>query len=72
MYIDLFGVIVLIFFGFGWVKFVVIDLIRYRNLKVGMGLIVLVGFVVNIFFVIVFVIVFKYIDKYNLIINRYF
>jgi len=70
-HIDLFGAIALILFGFGWAKPVVTDPTRYKNPKVGMGLTALAGPVANILSAIVFAIVLKYIDKYNLITNRY-
>uniref|UniRef100_A0A7C5V0E9 Site-2 protease family protein n=1 Tax=Caldicellulosiruptor owensensis TaxID=55205 RepID=A0A7C5V0E9_9FIRM len=70
-HIDLFGAIALILFKFGWAKPVVTDPTRYKNPKVGMGLTALAGPVANIFSAIIFAVVLKYIDKYNLIANKY-
>ncbi|ABP66550.1 peptidase M50 [Caldicellulosiruptor saccharolyticus DSM 8903] len=70
-HIDIFGIIALMLFGFGWAKPVVTDPRNYKNPKVGMGLTALAGPVANILSAIVFAIVLKYIDKYNLVSNRY-
>ncbi|WP_193353814.1 site-2 protease family protein [Caldicellulosiruptor sp. F32] len=70
-HIDIFGVISLMLFGFGWAKPVVTDPRNYKNPKVGMGLTALAGPVANILSAIVFAMVLKYIDKYNLVSNRY-
>ncbi|WP_041737481.1 site-2 protease family protein [Caldicellulosiruptor owensensis] len=70
-HIDLFGAIALILFKFGWAKPVVTDPTKYKNPKVGMGLTALAGPVANIFSAIIFAVVLKYIDKYNLIANKY-
>jgi len=71
-HIDIFGVISLMLFGFGWAKPVITDPKNYKNPKVGMGLTALAGPVANIMSAIVFAIVLKYIDKYNFISNRFF
>lgn len=70
-HIDIFGLISLMLFGFGWAKPVVTDPRNYKNPKVGMGLTALAGPVANILSAILFAIVLKYSDKYNIITNRY-
>ncbi|WAM31100.1 site-2 protease family protein [Caldicellulosiruptor naganoensis] len=70
-HIDIFGIIALMLFGFGWAKPVLTDPRNYKNPKVGMGITALAGPVANILSAIAFALILKYVDSYSLISNRY-